>query len=118
MIILTKKAKYIPRCKGNRDLSENEQVAFDVRGLSGEEEEKFTMNFSSVTDGGVQKLLIEPKAIALFKSQVEHVYNVQDEKKKDVTDAADFVKLFDVYEYITETVAFIRTGLTEQDSKN
>ena len=118
MIVLSKRTKYTPKCKGNRDLPAGEQVAFDIRGLSGEEEERFSMNVSSINDGETQKLLIEPKAVPMFVNQVEHVYGVVDEKGKPVTDPAEFVKMFDTYEYITETVAYIRQGLPEEDLKN
>lgn len=118
MIFLSKQARYIPRCNWNRDLPEDEQVQFDCHAMTGAEEEKFTMIFSSVKDGDNQKLLIEPKAVALFESQVDKVYNVFGDDKKPITTAKEFVKLPGTYEYITETVAFIRNGLTEQDVKN
>jgi len=120
MIFLSKSCLYIPKCNGNEKLPDKEQVKFDVHALTGEEEEKFTLMFSSMTEDGKQKLVIEPKAVAMFKSQVDRVYGVyKDAKGKEaVTDAADFVGLPNTYEYITETVAFIRNGMTEQELKN
>jgi hypothetical protein len=120
MIFLSKTATYIPHCCGNKDLPEDEQVRFDVHAMTGAEEEKFTMIFSSVKDGDVQKLIVEPKAVALFKNQVDCVHGVYtDEKRKNpVTTADEFIKLPGTYEYITETVAFIRNGLTESEVKN
>ena len=118
MIFLSKQATYIPQCCGNKDLPEDEQVKFHVRAMSGAEEEKYTMIFSSVKDGDVQKMMIEPKAVALFEGQVDKVEGVFDGDKKPVTTAKEFTKLPGTYEYITETVAFIRNGLTEQDLKN
>ena len=120
MIFLQKSCVYIPKCNGNRDLPEKEQVRFDVHAMTGTEEEKFTLMYSSVQEDGKQKLLIEPKAVAMFCSQVDGVHGVySDERKKNaITEAKEFADLPDTYEYITETVAFIRNGLTESEIKN
>lgn len=118
MIFLSKEATYIPKCNGNRDLPDAEQVKFDVRAMTGEEEEKLSSVITTARDGALQKIIIEPKAVPLFENQVSKVYGVYKEKNIPVTEAKEFTKLPGTYEYITETVAFIRNGLTEDDIKN
>jgi hypothetical protein len=48
------------------------------------------------------------------------VYGVyKDEAKREaVSTAAEFLKLSDTYEYISETVAFVKNGLEEVEIKN
>ena len=118
MIFLAKRNLYIPECNGNRELPADEQVRFDVRAMTGEEEERYTTLLSYVEDS--KKILLEPKIIETFLGQVDKVYNVYSDeaKKQPVETAKDFIKLPGTYEYITETVAFIRKGLTETELKN
>lgn len=118
MIFLSREATYIPKCNGNRDLPDAEQVKFDVRAMTGEEEEKLSSVITTARDGALQKIIIEPKAVPLFESQVSKVYGVYRDKNIAITDPTEFAKCPGTYEYITETVAFIRSGLTETEVKN
>ena len=118
MIFLARKSIYIPKCNGNRELPADEQVRFDVRAMTGEEEERLTTMMSYIEDA--KKVLLEPKVIETFLGQVDKVYNVyaDEAKKHPVETAKEFIKLPGTYEYITETVAYIRRGLTEAELKN
>jgi len=118
MVFLTRSAMYVPKCNGNRDLPIDEQVRFQVRAMTGTEEEKLSTLFA-YTDNAT-KMVMEPKAIETFLSQVDEVKGVwaDKEKKQPIATAAEFVKLPGTYEYITECVAFIRRGLEEKELKN
>ena len=115
MIFLSRECIYVPKCNGNRKLKAEEQVKFSVRAMTGVDEEKLTTLFSYSDDE--KKIVIEPKVIDTFCNQVTKVWGVSD-GTKDIETAREFVRLPNVYDYITETVAFIKKGLPEEDLKN
>jgi len=120
MIFLSKHATYIPKCNGNRVLPADEQVRFDIHAMTGEEEERLVMMFYKTNEDGKDALVVDYKVKEVFLSQVDRVYGVyKDEARREaVTTAADFLKLPGTYEYISETVAFIKNGLEEIELKN
>jgi len=120
MIFLSKHATYIPKCNGNRVLPADDQVRFDIHAMTGEEEERLVMMFYKTNEDGKDALVVDYKVKEAFLSQVDRVYGVyKDEARREaVTTAADFLKLPGTYEYISETVAFIKNGLEEIELKN
>ena len=118
MIFLSRKITYVPKCRGNRDLPENEQIKFDAHAMTGEEEERLTTIVYRTTIDGESVLKVDAKVIDTFISQVDKVYNAFDENKKPILTSAEFVKLPGSYEYVTEMVAFIKSGLKDEEIKN
>jgi hypothetical protein len=120
MIFLSKHATYIPKCRGNRELSAEDQVRFDIHAMTGDEEERLVLMAYKTVEDGKESVVIDYKIKETFLSQVDRVYGVyKDEaRREEVTTANEFMKLPDTYEYITETVAYIKRGLEEKEIKN
>lgn len=113
---------YIPKWNGNRSLPESEQVKVEYRYMTCEEEERFSVlrPIYNMAEGKTQDVAIDYKTFAndIWKACVKKVSGLQDEAGAEITESKKVADIPGMYSLITEVVAEIKRGLTEEDLKN
>lgn len=119
-IKLSRTDTYIPKWNGNRNLPEAEQVKVDYRYMTCEEEEKWSVIRPVFTDGETKEVKVDYATHAndIFAACVLKVDGLCDTDGKPVAKPQEVLKVPGIYGLVTEVVAEIKRGITEQDSKN
>ena len=117
-INISGKQEYTPKWNGNRKAPEKDRIRVEYRYLTCEEEERFS-NFSPRydTEGKDVELEIKTHANEIWELCVTKISGLTDEADKPI-DPKGVLKAPGVYELITEVVAQVKKGISEDDSKN
>ena len=119
---------YIPKWNHNRELPEDEQVKIEYRFMTSEEEESFSlvrptynMDKKNTDEEGKPKEIaveFELHANAIWDKCVKKVIGLFDENGNEISEPKKVRAIEGIYGLITEVVAEIKLGLTEEEIKN
>ena len=115
---------YIPQWRGNRDLPDEEQIKIEYSLMTAAQEEKFSELQPKYVNEGDQvhyEVEVRYNINAIWDECVKSIKNfIWDDGKKEipVTDPKKIQDVPGIYDLITEVVAHIKRGITEDDRKN
>jgi hypothetical protein len=114
------KQEYTPKWNGNRKLPAADRLRVEYRYMSCEEEEQFSLFIPKYDTGDTSSVELEIKSHAneIWDLCVVKVHGFVDEAGKEITDPKAVRKVPGVYGLVTEVVAEIRKGITEEEAKN
>ena len=119
-INITGKSVYVPKWNGNRLLPAEQQVSVEYRYLTCDEEEKFSKFVPRYKGEKKDEMELEIKTNAneIWDLCVQKVNGLVDDAGTDITDPKALRKVPGTYELVTEIVALIRKGISEEELKN
>jgi hypothetical protein len=121
-IKLSRTDVYIPKWNGNRSLPDSEQVKVEYRFMTCEEEERFSLikPVYNMAEGKAQEITVnyDLHANDIWDACVKKVSGLFDENGVELTEPKKIRAIPGMYNLVTEVIAEIKRGLTEDDSKN
>ena len=114
---VTRQETYIPKWNGNDKLKADEQIRVTYKLMTAEQEEQWSTLYFRRDDDDF-RMDVETHANAIWKECVVRVEGLRDENDKPITKPEDVLKVPGIYGLVTEVVAQIKRGLTEQEIKN
>ena len=119
---------YIPKWNKNRKLPEEEQIKIEYRFMTSEEEERFSLirptysmdKQNTDADGKPKEIAVdfELHANEIWDICVKKVTGLFDESGVEIAEPKKIRAIPGIYGLITEVVAEIKRGLTEEEIKN
>lgn len=110
----------VPKWNGNRELPLEEQVTVEYRYMTCEEEEKYSQFVPKYKGEKRDEMELEIKSNAneIWDNCALKVNGLRDETGKELSDPKAVRKVAGTYGLVTEVVAAIRKGFSEEEQKN
>jgi predicted extracellular nuclease len=115
-ITIAQTGTYVPKWNRNRDLPAAEQMQIEYQYMTAEQEEKYVKMVPRYK-GEEVTVDFDTNVNAIWDECVLSVRNFCP-NGKEMSDAKEVRKLRGIYSLITEVVAHIKQGLTDDESKN
>ncbi len=116
-IKLSATSTYVPKWRDNRKLPEGEQVHVEYKLMTAEQEERFSEMYLRREGDDDFGMTVKTHAVEIWDECVTKVIGLNDGEKPILKPKA-VREIPGIYELITEVVAIIKQGITEEDSKN
>lgn len=114
---VSREETYIPKWNGNDKLKADEQIRVTYKLMTPEQEEQWSTLYFRRDDDDF-RMDVETHANAIWKECVVKVEGLLDENGKMLSKAAEVLKVPGIYGLVTEVVAQIKRGITEEERKN
>jgi hypothetical protein len=115
-ITIAQSGTYVPKWHGNLSLPADEQVKVDYQYMTAEQEEKYVKMIPRYK-GEEVVIDFDSNVNAIWDECVLRVHNLHG-SAGEITDPKVVRNIRGIYGLITEVVAHIKQGLTEEESKN
>ena len=116
-ISLSKTDTYVPKWRDNRKLPGDQQVTVEYKLMTAEQEERYSEMYLRREGEDDFGMTVKTHAVEIWDECVIKVNGLND-GAKPLTDPKKVRAIPGIYELVTEVVAVIKQGITEEDSKN
>ena len=109
--------QYIPEWRGNRDLPDDEQIKVTYRLMTAEQEEKYSTLYMRRGTGDDYSMDVKTHAVEIWDECVTTVTGLVGDSGP-ITDPKQVRAIPGIYGLVTEVVAVIKRGISEDELKN